>query len=112
MVRRNLDFTWNLRQLMAAHQMWQTTALSPLLRERGIDLSPAQVYRLVSDKPERLSMKVLVALCDIFDCTPSDLITPHVVVQQRKNVAGQDADVVEMPREFRPERARITDEDR
>ena len=28
----------------------------PLLRERGAELSASQVYRLVTDKPERLSM--------------------------------------------------------
>ena len=70
MARRKLAFHWNLRRLMAAHQMWKTTELVPLLRERGVELSASQVYRLVTDKPERLSMKVLIALCDILDCTP------------------------------------------
>ena len=74
MARRKLDFHWNLRRLMAAHQMWKTTELIPLLRERGVGLSASQVYRLVTDKPERLSMKVLIALCDILDCTPNDLL--------------------------------------
>src|SRR5213082_1548317 len=77
MARRKLDFHWNLRRLMAAHQMWKTTELIPLLRERGVELSASQVYRLVTDKPERLSMKVLIALCDILDCTPADLIDPY-----------------------------------
>ena len=39
-----------------------------------MDLSASQVYRLVTDKPERLSMKALIPLCDILDCTPADLI--------------------------------------
>ena len=76
MARRKLDFHWNLRRLMAAHQMWKTTELVPLLRERGVELSASQVYRLVTDKPERLSMKVLIALCDILDCTPAGLDRP------------------------------------
>jgi len=38
MARRRLDFHWNLRRLMAAHQMWKTTELVPLLRERGVEL--------------------------------------------------------------------------
>ena len=77
MARRKLDFRWHLRRLMAAHEMWKTTDLVPLLRERGVELSASQVYRLVTDKPERLSMKVLIALCDILDCTPADLIDPY-----------------------------------
>ena len=40
---------------MAAHDMWKTTDLIPLLKERGVDLSTVQVYRLVTDKPERKS---------------------------------------------------------
>ena len=35
-----------------------------------MELSASQVYRLVTDKPERLSMKVLIALCDILDRPP------------------------------------------
>ena len=37
---------------------------------------PPQVYRLVTGTPERLSLRTLVALCDILECTPSDLIEP------------------------------------
>lgn len=98
---------------MAAHNMWKTTQLAPLLRERGVELSSAQIYRLVTDKPERLSMKVLVALCDIFDCTPNDLITPEAVASRTsKAVGGSIPEVTELKTELRPERARITDPDR
>ncbi|MFD6674721.1 helix-turn-helix domain-containing protein [Rhodococcus zopfii] len=111
--RRQLDVHWKLRQLMAAHNMWKTTQLAPLLRERGVELSSAQIYRLVTDKPERLSMKVLVALCDIFDCTPNDLITPEAVASRTsKAVGGSIPEVTELKTELRPERARITDPDR
>lgn len=37
----------------------------PLLAERGVVLSAAQVYRLVAQTPERLHLRTLVALCDI-----------------------------------------------
>ncbi|MDJ0363482.1 helix-turn-helix transcriptional regulator [Rhodococcus sp. H29-C3] len=111
--RRQLDFHWKLRQQMAAHDMWKTTQLAPLLRDRGIDLSAAQIYRLVTDKPERLSMKVLVALCDIFDCTPNDLITPEAVVARGTRAAGDPSTrtVTSLNPDLRPERARITDSD-
>ena len=73
---RKLDYRWNLRQVMASRDMFQTTDLSPLLAERGIDLSSSQVYRLVTERPERLSLKVLMALLDILDCSMEDLIEP------------------------------------
>ncbi|MET9317871.1 helix-turn-helix transcriptional regulator [Kribbella sp. NPDC003505] len=107
---RRLGYHWHLRRLMAAHDMWKTTELTPLLRERGVNLSPAQVYRLVTDMPERLSVKTLVALCDIFDCTPNDLIEPYVEAARRPAAAG-DAAVVELRKELRPQRARIVDPD-
>ncbi|SNT55675.1 DNA-binding transcriptional regulator, XRE family [Streptosporangium subroseum] len=73
---RKLDYRWHLREVMAGHGMFATTDLRPLLAERGIDLSPSQVYRLVVEKPERLSLRTLIALLDILDCTMEDLIEP------------------------------------
>jgi hypothetical protein len=61
---------------MAERELFQTSDLVPLLAERGVVLSREQVYRLVAQPPQRLSMDTLVALCDILDCTPNDLINP------------------------------------
>ncbi len=69
---------------MAAHDIWKTTKLIPLLVQRGVTLSTAQVYRLVTDKPERLSMKTLVAQCDILSCTSADLIDTDLEAATRK----------------------------
>ena len=66
---RKLDYRWNLRQLMASRGMFATTDLIGPLTSRGIALSSSQVYRLVVERPERLSLKVLVALVDILDCS-------------------------------------------
>jgi hypothetical protein len=56
-----------------------TSDLVPLLAERGIHLSRAPVYRLVTSTPQH---RRAAALCDILDCTPNDLITVAVVNQQ------------------------------
>lgn len=77
--RRQVDYQWRLREVMADHGLWKTTELGPLLAQRGVELSAAQTYRLVTGRPERLSLHTLAALCDIFDCTPNDLIEPYVV---------------------------------
>jgi DNA-binding Xre family transcriptional regulator len=74
-VKRKVGYTWKLRELMGTHGMFTTTELVPLLRDRGIELSASQVHRLVSGTPERLSLQVLAAFCDIFSCTPADLVT-------------------------------------
>lgn len=72
-----VGYHWHLRALMAQAGMFATTDLVPLLAERGIKLSREQVYRLVAQRPERLSLATLAALCDILDCGPTELIEPH-----------------------------------
>ena len=83
---RKLGYRWHLRALMAQRGMFATTDLAPLLADRGVELSATQVYRLVTQTPERLSLRTLVALCDILDCTPGDLIEP-VAETRRSRVA-------------------------
>jgi len=103
---RKLDYRWNLRQVMASRDMFQTTDLSPLLAERGIDLSSSQVYRLVTERPERLSLKILMALLDILDCSMEDLIEPAAAVgpaRKARGAGGAEAGVGDL----RPKRARI-----
>jgi hypothetical protein len=42
-MRRQADYQWHLREVMAAHGMFTTTDLVPRLADRGITLSPSQV---------------------------------------------------------------------
>jgi DNA-binding Xre family transcriptional regulator len=84
-----MGYVWHLRVRMAERGLFQTTELVPLLAERGIHLSREQVFRLVTQPPQRLSLGTLAALCDILDCTPNDLIEVTVVARQvRKTAAG------------------------
>ena len=75
---RVMGYRWHLREQMAAAGMFTTTDLIPKLAERSIEMHPTQVWRLVTGPPERLNLQVLAALCDIFGCTPGDLIEPYV----------------------------------
>lgn len=105
---RKLDYRWRLREVMAARGLWATTDLGPLLVERGIDLSATQVYRLVTQTPERLSLRTLMALCDALDCTSTDLIEAVEVkeVRVKRRAAGGGGEVAPL----RPKRARILPE--
>jgi len=69
-----VGYRWHLRQIMASRGLWKTTDLIPLLSERGVSLSTAQVHRLVTQPPDRLNLRALAALCDGLSCTPSDLV--------------------------------------
>ncbi|MFE9446108.1 helix-turn-helix domain-containing protein [Streptomyces sp. NPDC006602] len=101
-----LDYQWHLRTIMASRGMFSTTDLRPLLAERGIDLSPSQVYRLVVEKPERLSLKTLVALMDILDCRMEELIEPVAAASPTRRRAAGDGGGLGVG-SFRPRRARI-----
>ncbi|MEU6183712.1 helix-turn-helix domain-containing protein [Streptomyces coeruleorubidus] len=85
---KKMGYRWNLRKLMADREMFQTTDLVPLLAERGITLSREQVFRLVTQPPQRMSMDTLAALCDILDCQPNDLIEIQVVNEEVPKTAG------------------------
>ncbi len=86
---KKMGIRWNLRKLMAAAGMFQTSSLVPLLAERGVILSREQVFRLVTQPPQRLSMDTLAALCDILGCGPGDLIEVEVVNTGVRKAAGE-----------------------
>src|ERR1700716_282094 len=102
-----LDYRWHLRKVMADRGMFQTTDLIEPLAQRGIRLSSSQVYRLVVERPERLSLKILVALRDILDCSMDDLIEPFAeaggATTRKTKAVGAESSVGDL----RPKRARI-----
>jgi len=108
--KRKVSYQWRLREVMAEHKMYATTELVPLLAERGVVLSASQVHRLVTSTPERLSLTILAALCDIFGVEPGDLVlTDATNVGVRKAVAGDRPALPANVDQLRPKRARITD---
>jgi DNA-binding Xre family transcriptional regulator len=102
-----LDYRWHLRRVMADRGMFATTDLIGPLAQRGVTLSSSQVYRLVTERPERLSLKILMALLDILDCTMDQLIEPFAPATaastRAKKAVGAEASVGDL----RPRRARI-----
>ncbi|MBS9536157.1 helix-turn-helix transcriptional regulator [Mycobacterium sp. M1] len=111
-MKREVSYNWRLAELMAAHGMHNSTELIPLLVERGIQLSRPQVYRVVHQRPERISLQLMAALCDILGCGVEDLVTVTATdVRRRKTASGippsAPPNVVELNKSVRPRRARI-----
>ena len=102
-----LDYHWHLRQVMAARGMFATTDLIGPLAQRGIRLSSSQVYRLVTERPERLSLKILMALLDILDCSMEELIEPVAAGPAGKTRTARGAAAGAGIGDLRPKRARI-----
>ncbi len=86
---KKMGIRWQLRLRMAEKGLFQTSDLVPLLAESGVNLSREQVFRLVTQPPQRLSMDTLAALCDILDCSPNDLIEIEMTGEQVRKAAGE-----------------------
>lgn len=65
---------WALREVAFARGIIKTTDLWRALDQHGVTLSRPQVYRLMVETPDRLSLRVLAGLCIVLDCSPEDLL--------------------------------------
>ena len=77
-----VETVWHLRRIMAEHGLFKTTELIPLLAKYGVHLSREQVFRLVTQAPERANLHVIGAVCAALGCTPSDLIEVRIVEEK------------------------------
>ena len=110
-MKRKVGYSWHLREVMALSKVYTATELVPMLHDRGIDLSASQVHRLVSGTPERLSLQVLSALCDILECTPADLVTTTAEnAGVRRTATGDLPAPAAAVAKLRPRPARILDD--
>ena len=115
-MKRQVSYTWRLAELMAARGMHNSTELIPLLVERGIQLSRPQVYRVVHQRPERVSLQLIAALCDILSCGVDDLLTVTATDVRRRKASSSSPtapapNVVELNKVVRPRRARVLSDD-
>ena len=106
---QRVDYEWRLRLLLAERGIFKAIELRPLLAQHGISLSESQVWRLVTGKPERLNLHVLMVLCQILDCTPNDLIKAidgdaTARLDRRAVAETGPSDLVPKPARIRPAR--------
>ncbi|KAA1006484.1 helix-turn-helix transcriptional regulator [Pseudonocardia sp. EV170527-09] len=110
-MKRKVGYSWRLREVMASRGIFTATQLVPLLADRGIDLSASQVHRLVSGIPERLSLQVLSAFCDILGCTPAELVATTAENAGVRRTATDDRPAPPSTvAKLRPRPARILDD--
>jgi DNA-binding Xre family transcriptional regulator len=101
-----VDYEWRLRVLMAENGMFRATDLMPRLREHGIRLSDSQVFRLVSGRPERVNLRVLMVLCEILGCELGELVrrTDAMAAAAKTEPVSSR----EIRKDLTPKRARLT----
>lgn len=105
-MKSEVSYMWQLPVVMARAGYRKSTDLIEPLADRGIMLSRSQVYRLTRD-PERISLQLLAALCDIFDVGVDDMVTvssTRIRATRKQRVNGEEPPLAES---YRPIRARI-----
>jgi DNA-binding Xre family transcriptional regulator len=109
-MKRQIEYKFHVKELMARAGMRNSRDLVTPLRDRGITLSESQIYRLVGQNPDRISFQVLAALGDIFGVSANELFTytaSDVRAQNRRIAVGESNDVP-LLEAYRPVRARIS----
>jgi len=83
-----ISYDWRIRQVMAERGLFMTSDLIAPLRQRNVVLSNAQIYRIVTTKPKRINVDVLMAICDVLECNPADLLVNTLLPGSKKFVAS------------------------
>ncbi|MCT2088381.1 helix-turn-helix transcriptional regulator [Micrococcus terreus] len=106
-MKRHVEYTWRLRQVMAGRGMNNLSELIPHLHERGVSLSSSQIYRLLGGTPERMNLVLLGALLDVLDCSFEELCPTTVVATETRHRMTGSAAPTATTEAIRPVRARI-----
>jgi len=99
-----VDYEWRLRVLMAENGMFKAIDLAPRLAEHGIRLSDSQVWRLVTGRPERLNLRLMMVLCEILGCEPGELVRRADVATP---VAKEPASGGQIRKDLTPKQVRL-----
>ena len=101
-----VDYEWRLRVLMAENGIFRAIDLAPRLAEHGIQLSDSQVWRLVTGRPERVNLRLMMVLCEILGCEPGELVkrTDVAAVADKEPASGGQIRSDLKPKQVRLER--------
>ena len=112
-MKRQVDYTWRVAERGCGAC---TTALTSPRACRAWYPAVAPAGYRVHQRPERVSLHMMAALCDIFGCGVEDLITVTASDVRRKRASSAAAtsparNVVEINKSVRPRRARVLRDD-
>lgn len=67
--------TWRLLVMMAERGIRTATDLQRRLQSTGVEISTAQLSRIVNSKPQRLSLELLEGLMTVLECDANALLS-------------------------------------
>lgn len=62
------------REVMASRSIRSVAALRRLLLESGVEISEAQLLRIIDNKSPRVNMEVLNGMLNVLDCSVHELV--------------------------------------
>ena len=113
-VTQDNPLEWNIRVMMAKKKIHSVTELHRRLLQVGVDISSAQLTRIVSELPERMNMRLFAALLEVLDCEPNDLlIKPQQVgdVDDRRIPPTMNIKPISQPKPPKPRVAPLPEAD-
>ncbi len=84
-----IEIFWNLRELLDQKPIRTVKVFQRLLREHGVSLAYSQVYMLMNEQPLRVTMKNILAICEILGCSVGQLIVIRKVSKEKKHKPGE-----------------------
>jgi len=84
---------WNLRMKAAEEGIWKSTEMRRRLADVGLEISAGKMSALWTGTPTSIRLDDLDVICQVLDCTPSDLLIPQPdKVAARKPTTAATAD--------------------
>ena len=82
---------WRLAVVMAEREIRTTRALRKRLSGVGVEISEAQLGRIVKKLPQMLSTELIAGLCSVLQVAPGELLTiPGFRAQTKSNAQAMD----------------------
>lgn len=70
----NICLGWQLRVLAAKRDIRNAAELSRRLAGIGYDISPAQVSRIMDERPAQIKTALVEAICEVLQCSAAELL--------------------------------------
>lgn len=87
----------HVRSMMVARGIRSSAALQRLLISAGVQISQAQLLRIIDNKSLKVNMDVLNGLLNVFRCSVHDLVGEEAVRDASVSQVGGEMEAVDEP---------------
>jgi DNA-binding Xre family transcriptional regulator len=85
---------WNLRMVAAQRDVWKAAELQRMLADAGLVISAGKMSHVWSGRPLTVRLADLDIICEVLDCTTSDLLVPEKASVRQATTTPEEKQVV------------------